>query len=75
MSAFHYVTIWKRKPCEKIARSASNANKNSQSTQPYPNTYLFQIAKVRDLGFFQNDENIIDILQIPIKAPEVKPLE
>ena len=31
----------------------------SQSTQPYPSTCPFQITKVRDLYFFQNDENNI----------------
>ena len=50
----------------KIARSASNGNKNSQSTQPYPNTCPFQITKVRDLDFLQNYENMIYSLQITI---------
>ena len=45
----------------KKARSVSNGNKNIQSKQPYPNTCPFQITKVRDLDFLQNDENIIYI--------------
>ena len=49
-----------------IARSASNGNENSQSSQPNPNTCPFQIAKVRDLDFLQNDEIIIYICKYPL---------
>ena len=55
-------------PGLKIAKPASNGNKTSQSTQPYPNTCPLQITKVRDLDFLQNYENSLYSLQIPISS-------
>ena len=66
------VTLLLRKKVPwKIVKSAWNGKENSQSTQPYPNTCSFQITKVRDLAFLQNDENIIYSLQIyPFQAKQ-----
>ena len=52
----------------KIAKPVANGNKTSQSTKSYPYTCPFQLIKLRNLDFLQNDENIIYSLQIPISS-------
>ena len=64
-AAYLYVAIWKRRPREKYSQICLEWQRK---TQPCPNTCPFQITKVRDLDFLQNDENIIYILQIPISS-------
>ena len=62
------LSFGRESPIKNSQICCSNGKENSQSTQPYSNTCPFQMTKVRDLDFLQNEENIIYSLQIPISS-------